>query len=64
MTHDIDEALALADRVFVVSNGRIALEAPVDLDRPRSTEALVGAHASDLRLKIMQSIRADPSTEE
>jgi NitT/TauT family transport system ATP-binding protein len=63
VTHDIDEALALADRVFVVSHGRIALEAPVDLDRPRSTEALVGAHASDLRLKIMQSIRADPSTE-
>jgi NitT/TauT family transport system ATP-binding protein len=56
VTHDIDEALALADRVFVVSHGRIAFEATVDLDRPRSAEALVGAEANDLRLKIMQSI--------
>lgn len=63
VTHDIDEALALADRVFVVSHGRIAFEATVDLDRPRSTEALVSADANDLRLKIMQSIGADPLTE-
>jgi NitT/TauT family transport system ATP-binding protein len=61
VTHDIDEALALADRVFVVSHGRIAFEATVDLDRPRSAEGLVGAEANDLRLKIMQSIGADPS---
>lgn len=63
VTHDIDEALALADRVFVISNGHIVFEAPVELDRPRSTEALVGAHASDLRLKILHHIGSSSPTE-
>lgn len=63
VTHDIDEALALADRVLVVSHGRIVFEAPVELDRPRSAEALVCSHASDLRLKIMHHIDSDSSTE-
>ena len=63
VTHDIDEALALADRVLVVSHGRIVFEAPVELDRPRSAEALVGSHGSDLRLKIMHHIGAVSSTE-
>jgi len=63
VTHDIDEALALADRVLVVSHGRIVYEAPVELDRPRSAEALVSSHASELRLKIMHHIGSDSSTE-
>ena len=62
VTHDIDEALALADRVFVISRGRIVFEASVDLDRPRSSEALVGSRASDLRLKILHHIGSDVST--
>ncbi len=35
VTHDVDEALALADRVLVLENGRIAADLPVDLPRPR-----------------------------
>lgn len=35
VTHDVDEAVALADRVLVLDEGRIALDEPVDLDRPR-----------------------------
>ena len=35
VTHDVDEALLLADRAVVLVDGRISLDIPVDLDRPR-----------------------------
>jgi len=35
VTHDVQEALALADRVLLVEDGRIALDLPVHLPRPR-----------------------------
>lgn len=36
VTHDVDEALLLADRALVMRDGAIAYETPVALDRPRS----------------------------
>jgi sulfonate transport system ATP-binding protein len=35
VTHDVDEALLLADRVLVLDGGRISVDLPVDLPRPR-----------------------------
>ncbi|MEW6022033.1 MAG: ATP-binding cassette domain-containing protein [Pseudomonadota bacterium] len=35
VTHDVQEALALADRVLVIDGGRIAHDVPVSLPRPR-----------------------------
>jgi sulfonate transport system ATP-binding protein len=35
VTHDVDEALALADRVVLLADGQIAYEEPVPLTRPR-----------------------------
>ena len=35
VTHDVQEALALADRVLLIEDGRIALDLAVDLPRPR-----------------------------
>jgi sulfonate transport system ATP-binding protein len=35
VTHDVDEALALADRALVLDQGRIALDFEIDLPRPR-----------------------------
>ena len=35
VTHDVDEALILADRVLVLENGRIKIDLPVPLSRPR-----------------------------
>ncbi len=38
VTHDVDEALLLADRVLVLAEGRVASAEAVDLPRPRSTD--------------------------
>lgn len=39
VTHDVDEAVALADRVVVLERGRIAADVPVELPAPRSAES-------------------------
>jgi sulfonate transport system ATP-binding protein len=36
VTHDVDEAILLADRALVLVDGKIALDVPVELDRPRT----------------------------
>ncbi|MGV7206881.1 ATP-binding cassette domain-containing protein [Oxalobacteraceae bacterium A2-2] len=36
VTHDVQEALALADRVLLIEDGRITLDLRVDLPRPRA----------------------------
>jgi sulfonate transport system ATP-binding protein len=35
VTHDVEEAVTLADRVVAVDNGQITLELPIPLERPR-----------------------------
>jgi sulfonate transport system ATP-binding protein len=35
VTHDVQEAVALADRVVLIEDGRIALDLRIDLPRPR-----------------------------
>jgi sulfonate transport system ATP-binding protein len=35
VTHDVSEAVALADRILLLDNGRVALDEAVDLPRPR-----------------------------
>lgn len=37
VTHDVDEALLLADRVLVLEHGRVGEDLPIDLERPRRT---------------------------
>ncbi|HEY8985554.1 MAG TPA: ABC transporter ATP-binding protein [Streptomyces sp.] len=39
VTHDVEEALLLADRILVMDEGRIAHELTVDLPRPRDLTA-------------------------
>jgi sulfonate transport system ATP-binding protein len=38
VTHDVDEALAMADRVLVLADGRITHQARISLDRPRDRD--------------------------
>jgi NitT/TauT family transport system ATP-binding protein len=60
ITHDVDEAILLADRIVVIAGppGRIALEVPVDIPRPRSARA-VRSHESyaDLREKLWNALQ-------
>jgi sulfonate transport system ATP-binding protein len=35
VTHDVDEAILLADRVLVLAEGRIGLDVPIEMERPR-----------------------------
>ena len=35
VTHDVDEAILLADRALVLVDGTITLDTPVNLSRPR-----------------------------
>ena len=39
VTHDVDEAIALADRVLVLDKGKIAVEERISLERPRQPDA-------------------------
>jgi sulfonate transport system ATP-binding protein len=39
VTHDVEEAVALADRIIVLSAGQVALDLRVDLPRPRDHTA-------------------------
>ena len=44
VTHDIEEAVALADRVIVLEAGEIAADYRVDLPRPRRQDSAAFAH--------------------
>jgi sulfonate transport system ATP-binding protein len=39
VTHDVSEAVALADRVILIEEGRIALDLPITLARPRERDS-------------------------
>ncbi|MFC0334916.1 ATP-binding cassette domain-containing protein [Paenibacillus sepulcri] len=39
VTHDVSEAVAIADRVILIENGRIALDVLITLDRPRERDS-------------------------
>ncbi|MBP1992167.1 ATP-binding cassette domain-containing protein [Paenibacillus eucommiae] len=39
VTHDVSEAVALADRVVLIENGKIALDIAITLDRPREKDS-------------------------
>jgi sulfonate transport system ATP-binding protein len=49
VTHDVDEAIVLADRVLVLDDGRIILDLPIDAPHPRSyRDPLLGEHRERL----------------
>ncbi|WP_084540013.1 ATP-binding cassette domain-containing protein [Azorhizobium doebereinerae] len=50
ITHDVAEAVALADRVVVLRQGEIALDIPIDLPRPRREAGDPAAAALQARI--------------
>jgi len=61
ITHDIDEAILLADTVYVMSArpGRIRSRNPVDLPRPRDVDMLTDPAFNALRRDILRQIREE-----
>ncbi len=59
VTHDIREAVFLADRVLVISQrpGRITVEVPVTLPRPRSTDLFYSDAFNSLAHRVRLAIR-------
>jgi sulfonate transport system ATP-binding protein len=53
VTHDVHEAVALGDRILLIEEGRIALDQPVSLERPR---ARVSAGFAALEEHVLQRV--------
>jgi NitT/TauT family transport system ATP-binding protein len=61
VTHDVDEALFLADRVLVMSSrpGRIKADIEVSLPRPRSIDSLTSTGFVQLRRRCIELVREE-----
>jgi NitT/TauT family transport system ATP-binding protein len=61
VTHDIDEAIYLADRVavFTARPGRLKDEIKIDLPRPRSIEIKKSPEYNEYRARVWDSLRAE-----
>jgi ABC-type nitrate/sulfonate/bicarbonate transport system ATPase subunit len=54
ITHDVDEALALGDRIVVVVKGRVAYEERLSLPRPRTVADLGSDQANAVRTRLFE----------
>ncbi len=59
VTHDVDEAVYLADRVYVMSPrpGRVIHEVSIDLGRPRSEDVIGSSEFAAARAALLREIR-------
>jgi NitT/TauT family transport system ATP-binding protein len=62
ITHDVDEALALADRILVVVRGRVVMEERLTQARPRSVEDLGAPEVNELRTEILSHLELGAGT--
>jgi NitT/TauT family transport system ATP-binding protein len=61
ITHDVEEAVYLSDRVAVMTNrpGRIKLVVPITLPRPRRYTMAASAEFQALHREVMEAIRSE-----
>ncbi len=61
ITHDVDEAIFLSDRVVVMSArpGKLKLESPINIPRPRSYEIMTTPKFIEIKRNLIDSIRAE-----
>ncbi len=61
VTHDVSEAVALADRVLLIEEGRIGLDLTVDLPRPRRRgSAKLAELEAEVLDRVMTRVTAEP----
>jgi NitT/TauT family transport system ATP-binding protein len=59
ITHDVNEAVFLANRVVVLSHGSVLDDIAIDLPRPRAWDALIeDAAFKSLAARVLQRVRA------
>ena len=59
ITHDVNEAVFLANRVIVLSHGAVLDDIAIDLPRPRAWDALIeDAGFKALSARVLQQVRA------
>ncbi|MDH1264041.1 aliphatic sulfonates ABC transporter ATP-binding protein [Pseudomonas sp. GD03944] len=58
VTHDVSEAVAIADRVILIEDGRVGLDLIVDLPRPRARGS---AHLAALEAQVLNRVLALPA---
>ena len=64
VTHDVQEAVALADRVVLIEDGRIALDQRIDLPRPRvHGDAAFAALEKRILDRVLQKPDLQPAAE-
>ncbi|MGH2986542.1 MAG: ABC transporter ATP-binding protein, partial [Solirubrobacterales bacterium] len=61
VTHDIDEAVFLSDRVLVMTArpGKIKEVLPIDIDRPRTFEVLSAPEFFEHKSHLLTSVREE-----
>jgi sulfonate transport system ATP-binding protein len=64
VTHDVQEAVALADRVILIEDGRIALDETIALARPRSHgDAAFAAIEKRILDRVLQKPESEPTAD-
>jgi NitT/TauT family transport system ATP-binding protein len=61
VTHDVEEAVFLSDRILIMSNqpGRIKEEVIVDIPRPRQHDIMTSQLFTDVQHRVLTSIREE-----
>lgn len=64
VTHDVDEALLLSDRVYVLTPrpGRVALNMAVELPRPRSYDLVTSPAFAEYKKQLLRMLEAFPQS--
>lgn len=64
ITHDIDEAVFLGDRIYVMTSrpGKIKTLIPVPLERPRNYEMVLSSSFNETKAKIFELIKEETKT--
>ncbi|POX65910.1 hypothetical protein C3481_13555 [Microbacterium sp. Ru50] len=58
VTHDVDEALKLADRIIVVTDGRVGYDIDLPFGRPRGDDLRMNVEADAIRSRLLEVLQA------